>query len=120
MDDDVRRYSALQNTFSAKLSNLEWLSQRQVVAPLSRAVVSVQQGFTDTSVNLDDVKINRKQVLTDYQQVKLSIETEALKRQFRIDDLRRQIAVTEAQIGGTVVATVMAMFSTCRSSLVRR
>lgn len=106
LDDDVRRYSALQNTFSAKLSNLEWLSQRQVVAPLSRAVVSVQQGFTDTSVNLDDVKINRKQVLTDYQQVKLTIETEALKRQFRIDDLRRQIAVTEAQIefDGTVVA----------------
>ena len=79
LDDDVRRYSALQNTFSAKLSNLEWLSQRQVVAPLSRAVVSVQQGFTDTSVNLDDVKINRKQVLTDYQQVKLTIETDALK-----------------------------------------
>lgn len=106
LEDDVRRYSALQNTFSAKLSNLEWLSQRQVVAPLSRAVVSVQQGFTDTSVNLDDVKINRKQVLTDYQQVKLTIETEALKRQFRIDDLRRQIAVTEAQIefDGTVVA----------------
>ena len=106
LEDDVRRYSALQNTFSAKLSNLEWLSQRQVVAPLSRAVVSVQQGFTDTSVNLDDVKINRKQILTDYQQVKLTIETEALKRQFRIDDLRRQIAVTEAQIefDGTVVA----------------
>ena len=106
LEDDVRRYRALQNTFSAKLSNLEWLSQRQVVAPLSRAVVSVQQGFTDTSVNLDDVKINRKQVLTDYQQVKLTIETEALKRQFRIDDLRRQIAVTEAQIefDGTVVA----------------
>jgi HlyD family secretion protein len=106
LDGDVRRYEALQNTFSTKLSNLEWLSERQVVAPLSRAVVAVQQGFTETSVSLDDVKINRKQVLTDYQQVKLEIETEALKRQFRIDDLKRQIAVTEAQIAfdGTVVA----------------
>lgn len=106
LDGDVRRYEALQNTFSTKLSNLEWLSERQVVAPLSRAVVAVQQGFTETSVSLDDVKINRKQVLTDYQQVKLEIETEALMRQFRIDDLKRQIAVTEAQIAfdGTVVA----------------
>ena len=81
-----------------------------MVAPLSRAVVAAEQGLTNTSVSLDDVKIQRKRVLTAYQQVKLDIETEALQRQFAIDDLKRKIRVTEAQIAyyGKVVLVVMA------------
>ncbi|MEL0264990.1 MAG: biotin/lipoyl-binding protein, partial [Synechococcus sp.] len=39
-DDDLDRYSRLQATYGNKLNNLEWLSSRQVVAPLSREVVS--------------------------------------------------------------------------------
>jgi HlyD family secretion protein len=69
-----------------------------VVAPLSTEVVSAEQGLTSTSVNLDDVKINEKNVVTNYQQVKLSIETQALQRRYQIDDLKRQIQVTEAKI----------------------
>jgi len=105
-DDDLKRYGRLQDTYGSKLNNLEWLSQRQVVAPLSRAVVAAEQGLTNTSISLDDVKIQRKRVLTAYQQVKLDIETEALQRQFAIDDLKRKIRVTEAQIAydGKVVA----------------
>ena len=105
-DDDIKRYGRLQQTYGSKLNNLEWLSERQVVAPLSRAVVAAEQGLTNTSVSLDDVKIQRKRVLTAYQQVKLDIETEALQRQFAIDDLKRKIRVTEAQIAydGKVVA----------------
>lgn len=96
--DDRRRYGELQSTYSSKLRNLEWLARREVVAPLSSDVVSAEQGLTSTSVNLDDVKINEKTVLTNYQQVKLTIETQALQRRYQIDDLKRQIQVTEAKI----------------------
>jgi HlyD family secretion protein len=106
LDDDAKRYRQLQRTYSSKLRNLEWLSRRQVVAPLSTEVVSAEQGLTNTSVNLDEVKISRRRVATNYQQVKLQIETQALQRRYQIDDLKRQIQVTEARIAydGQVVA----------------
>jgi HlyD family secretion protein len=96
--DDRRRYTQLQATYASKLRNLDWLARRQVVAPLSTEVVSAEQGLTSTSVNLDDVNINERNVVTNYQQVKLNIETQALQRRYQIDDLKRQIAVTEARI----------------------
>lgn len=96
--DDRQRYTQLQSTYASKLRSLEWLAKREVVAPLSSAVVSAEQGLTSTSVNLDDVKIQEKNVLTNYQQIKLNIETQALQRRYQIDDLRRQIRVTEARI----------------------
>ncbi len=95
--DDRRRYGELQATYSSKLRNLDWLARRQVVAPLSTEVVSAEQGLTSTSVNLDAVKINEREVVTNYQQVKLEIETQALQRRYQIDDLKRQIQVTEAK-----------------------
>jgi HlyD family secretion protein len=80
------------------LRNLDWLAKREVVAPLSTEVVSAEQGLTNTSVNLDDVKISERNVVTNYQQVKLNIETQALQRRYQIDDLKREIAVTQAKI----------------------
>jgi len=104
--DDGRRYSALQAVYASKLRNLDWLARREVVAPLSSGVVGAQQNLTDTSVNLDNVKTQEKNLLTNYQQVKLTIETQALQRRYQIDGLKRQIRVTEAQIAfdGNVVA----------------
>ena len=96
--EDRRRYSQLQTTYASKLRNLEWLAKREVVAPLSTEVVSAEQGLTTTSVNLDDIKIQEKNVRTNYQQIKLNIETQALQRRYQIDDLKRQIQVTEARI----------------------
>ena len=75
LNDDERRLSQLQNTFSGKLRNLEWLSRRAVVAPLSNEVVSAEQGLTSTSVALDDLKIQGKQALTIFQQIKLYVES---------------------------------------------
>lgn len=95
---DSQRYSALRSTYASKLRNLEWLTRREVVAPLSSEVVNAEQGLTTTGVNLDQVRIEQKKVLTAYQQVKLSIETEALQRLYTIDDLRRRIRVTEARL----------------------
>jgi HlyD family secretion protein len=96
--DDRQRYTQLQSTYASKLRSLEWLAKRDVVAPLSTEVVSAEQGLTTTSVNLDDIKIQEKTVVTNYQQIKLNIETQALQRLYQIDDLRRQIQVTEARI----------------------
>jgi HlyD family secretion protein len=96
--DDRRRYGQLQSTYASKLRNLDWLAKREVVAPLSTEVVSAEQGLTNTSVNLDDVKISERNVVTNYQQVKLTLETQALQRRYQIDDLKRQIAVTQAKI----------------------
>ena len=98
LQGDSERYTALRNTYASKLRNLEWLARREVVAPLSSEVVNAEQGLTNTGVNLDQVRIEQKKVLTAYQQVKLAIETEALQRRYTIDDLRRRIRVTEARL----------------------
>lgn len=104
--NDRQRFSQLQATYSAKLRNLEWLAEREVVAPLSSEVVSVEQGLTSTSVSLDNIRIQEKEVVTTYEQVKLTLETQALQRRYQIDDLKRQIQVTEARIAfdGKVLA----------------
>jgi len=106
LSDDARRYQALQSTYASKLRNLDWLAKREVVAPLSSSVVTTQQNLTSTGVSLDDTKTQEKNLLTNYEQVKLTIETQALQRRYQIDNLKRQIKVTEAQIAydGTVTA----------------
>jgi len=77
-----------------------------VVAPLASEVVAAEQGLTSTSVSLDAVRIQEKDLLTRYEQVKLDIQTQALRRRYQIDDMRRQIRVTEARLAfdGQVLA----------------
>jgi HlyD family secretion protein len=77
-----------------------------VVAPLAQEVVAAEQGLTTTSVQLDDIKIQRKDQITNFQQIKLNIESEKLDRRFQIDDLKRSIKVMEARIAfdGNVTA----------------
>jgi len=104
--NDRQRYGQLQDTYASKLRNLEWLAKREVVAPLSSEVVGAEQGLTSTGENLDNIRIQEKEVVTNYEQVKLEIETQALQRRYQIDDLRREIQVTEAKIAydGRVLA----------------
>ncbi len=103
---DRRRYEELAATYAEKVRNLRWLSQREVVAPLASEVVAAEQGLTSTSVSLDAVRIQEKELLTSYEQVKLDIQTQALRRRYQIDDMRRQIRVTEARLAydGQVLA----------------
>ncbi len=103
---DRRRYEALAATYAEKVRNLRWLTGREVVAPLAVEVVAAEQGLTSTSVNLDAVRIQEKEWLSRYEQVKLDIQTQSLQRRYRIEDLRRQIRVTEARLAydGQVVA----------------
>jgi HlyD family secretion protein len=106
LEQDRRRYETLQGTYAGKLRNLEWLAKREVVAPLSSEVVGAEQGLTSTGADLDQIRIEEKRVLSDYEKVKLAVETEALQRRYRIEDLRREIRVTEARLGfdGRVLA----------------
>jgi HlyD family secretion protein len=106
LEQDRRRYESLQSTYAGKLRNLEWLAKREVVAPLSSEVVGAEQGLSSTGANLDQIRIEEKRVLSDYEKVKLAVETEALQRRYRIEDLRREIRVTEARLGfdGRVLA----------------
>ena len=106
LDDDEKRLARLQATYTSKVDNLNWLARREVVAPLAQEVVAAEQGLTTTSVQLDDIKIQRRDQITNFQQIKLNIESEQLDRRFQIDDLRREIKVTEARIAfdGNVTA----------------
>ena len=106
LDDDEKRLARLQATYNSKVDNLNWLARREVVAPLAQEVVSAEQGLTTTSVQLDDIKIQRRDQITDFQQIKLNIESEQLDRRFQIDDLKREIKVMEARIAfdGNVTA----------------
>jgi HlyD family secretion protein len=103
---DRRRYEELAATYAEKVRNLRWLSKREVVAPLASEVVAAEQGLTSTSVSLDAVRIQEKELLTRYEQVRLDIQTQALRRRYQIDDMRRQIRVTEARLAfdGQVLA----------------
>ena len=106
LDDDEKRLARLQATYTSKVDNLNWLARREVVAPLAQEVVAAEQGLTTTSVQLDDIKIQRRDQITNFQQIKLNIESEQLDRRFQIDDLRREIKVMEARIAfdGNVTA----------------
>ena len=106
LDDDEKRLARLQATYNSKVDNLNWLARREVVAPLAQEVVSAEQGLTTTSVQLDDIKIQRRDQITNFQQIKLNIESEQLDRRFQIDDLKREIKVMEARIAfdGNVTA----------------
>ena len=103
---DRRRFEELAAVYAEKVRNLRWLSRREVVAPLASEVVAAEQGLTSTSVSLDAVRIQEKELLTRYEQVRLDIQTQALRRRYQIDDMRRQIRVTEARLAfdGQVLA----------------
>jgi HlyD family secretion protein len=98
LEADRRRFGALQATYAGKRSRLEWLSRREVVAPLSNEVVAVEQGLAASGASLDGVAIEARRLQADLQQVRLTVETEALQRRFRLDDLRRRLRVAEARL----------------------
>ncbi|MEB3257962.1 MAG: NHLP bacteriocin system secretion protein [Cyanobacteriota bacterium] len=97
LQEDRRRFESLQSTYAGKLRNLEWLAKREVVAPLSSEVVGAEQGLTNTGASIDQIRIEEKRVVSDYEKVKLAVQTEALQRRYRIEDLRREIRVTQAR-----------------------
>ncbi|MEB3244248.1 MAG: NHLP bacteriocin system secretion protein [Cyanobacteriota bacterium] len=103
---DRQRYAKLQSTYANKVKRLDWLAQKDVVAPLAAEVVAAEQGLTNAGVALDALSIQEKDAQSDFQQVKLNLQSEALQRRFRIADLRRELQVSRARLAydGNVVS----------------
>jgi len=103
---DRRRYSQLQATYASKLKRLQWLTQKEVVAPLATEVVAAEQGLTNAGVALDALSISEKEAQNAFQQVKLDLQAESLERRFRLADLRRELQVSRARLAyeGNVVS----------------
>lgn len=53
---------------------------------------------TQLQVELDELRIRDKDVISAFTKVKLDIDTEQQQRRFRIDNTRRELRVTEAQL----------------------
>ena len=100
------RLGRLRRTYNQKVADFRLLARRDVVAPLSEEVVATEDRATQLAVAIDNLRIREKEVVDAYETVKLEIDTEQQRRQYRIDDTRRQIKVTKARLGfeGTLLA----------------
>ncbi|MCX5936879.1 MAG: NHLP bacteriocin system secretion protein [Cyanobium sp. LacPavin_0920_WC12_MAG_62_9] len=100
------RLGRLRRTYNQKVADFRLLSRRDVVAPLSEEVVATEDRATQLDVAIENLRIREKEVVDAYEKVKLEIDTEQQRRQYRIDDTRRQIKVTKARLGyeGTLLA----------------
>ena len=100
------RLGRLRRTYNQKVADFRLLARRDVVAPLSEEVVATEDRATQLDVAIENLRIRDKEVVDAYEKVKLEIDTEQQRRQYRIDDTRRQIKVTKARLGyeGTLLA----------------
>lgn len=98
LDREQAQLEQLQATYAQKQADFAHLPQREVVAPLAKEVVATSDRNTQLTVDLDNLAIRRKEVVNAYSKVQLAIDTEQQQRRFRIDNLRREITVTEAKL----------------------
>ena len=93
------RLGQLRRTYNQKVADFRLLARRNVVAPLSEEVVATEDRATQLDVAIENLRIREKEVVDAFEKVKLEIDTEQQRRQYRIDDTRRQIKVTKARLG---------------------
>lgn len=77
LEAEDRRVTILHNTYRQKVADLRHLARREVVAPLAREVVDTEDRSTQLAVQLDNLRINEKQAINDFEKVKLEVATEA-------------------------------------------
>jgi len=95
---EQQRVQTLQKVYAQKVADFAHLARSQVVAPLAQEVVATSDRNTQLQVELDELRIRDKDVVSAYTKVKLDIDTEQQQRRFRIDNTRRELRVTEAQL----------------------
>ena len=98
LERERQRLLTLQRTYAQKEADFAHLARSEVVAPLAEEVVSTSDRNTQLQVELDDLAIREKDVVSAFTKVKLDIETEQQQRRFRIDNTRREVRVTEANL----------------------
>jgi HlyD family secretion protein len=103
---DLERYRGLRATYDQKVSDFRYLASQEVVAPLAQEVVSTEDRAIQLDVSAAELKVREKEASEAYQKVKLELDTSQLQRRFRIDELRRSIAVTSTRLRfeGTLLA----------------
>ena len=95
---EQRQLEGLQATYAQKAADFAHLARQDVVAPLAKDVVATSDRNTQLKVELDNLAIERKEVINAFSKVQLAIDTEQQQRRFRIDNLRREIDVTKATL----------------------
>ena len=98
LERDRRHYGRLRSTYSQKVADFRYLAREEVVAPLAQDVVATEDRATQLDVSIAELRIREKQAIDAYETVKLEIETERLRRDYRIDALRRAIKVTRSRL----------------------
>ena len=93
-----QRVRRLQQTYAQKVADFNHLARTQVVAPLAQEVVATSDRNTQLLVELDELNIREKEVISTYTKVKLDIDSERQQRRFRIDNARRDVRVTAAKL----------------------
>jgi HlyD family secretion protein len=97
LERERQRVRSLQGTYAQKVADFAHLAKTEVVAPLGQEVVATSDRNTQLQVELDELNIREKDVISAYTKVKLDIDTEQQQRRFRIDNTRREVRVSEAR-----------------------
>ena len=98
LERERKRLRSLQDTYAQKVVDFAHLARSEVVAPLAQEVVATSDRNTALQVELDDLRIREKEVISAFTKVKLDIDSEQQQRRFRIDNTRREVRVSEARL----------------------
>lgn len=98
LEEDRRRFDRLRRVYDQKVADYRHLARQEVVAPLAQEVIATEDRATQLDTDVAELRIREQQAIAAWEAVKLEIETEAQRRRFRIDDVRRTLRVTEARL----------------------
>ena len=103
---DRQRFDALRRIYDQKVADFRHLARREVVAPLAEEVVASEDRAIQLGNSLAEVGIREREAIDAWEKVKLTIETDAQKRLYAIDDARRAVRVTRSRLSydGTLIA----------------
>lgn len=106
LEADRQRFDALRRIYAQKVADFRHLARREVVAPLAQEVVASEDRAIQLSNSIADLGIREREAIDVWEKVKLDIDTEAQRRRYAINDARRAVRVTQAQLryDGTLLA----------------
>ena len=106
LEADRQRLEALRRIYDQKVADFRHLARREVVAPLAQEVVASEDRAIQLGNSVADVGIRQREAIDVWEKVKLEIDTEAQRRRYAINDARRAVRVTQAQLryDGTLLA----------------
>ncbi|MBD2718379.1 NHLP bacteriocin system secretion protein [Synechococcus sp. FACHB-909] len=101
------RLDALRRVYDQKVADFRHLARREVVAPLAAEVVASEDRAIQLDNSVAELGIRQREAIDAWEKVRLTIDTEAQRRRFAIDDARRAVRVTQTRLAydGTLTAT---------------